>query len=102
MVAEPTAPQPDTLTMLGLLVGIPLLAIAIIAAIILGPQWSRAGRWRPGQPWREEPVWVGAGSAQVVAATLGQQESQESAAQVTDALATQRINEGLGGARGQW
>lgn len=69
-VAEPTAQAPDSLMMLGLLIGIPLLVIALVAAAVLGPQWSRAGRWRPGQPWRDDPVWLGAGDPQRVSEVI--------------------------------
>ena len=69
-VAEPTAESPNALLMLGLLIGIPLLVIALVAATVLGPQWSRAGRWRPGQPWRDEPVWLGAGDPQRISAVI--------------------------------
>ena len=35
---------------------IPLAVTLVVVGFVLGPGWSRAGRWRPGEPWRDEPV----------------------------------------------
>lgn len=115
-IAEPSAPEPDTLRVVSLLVGLPLLTILVVAAAILGPQWSRAGRWRPGQPWVDEPVWLGSGDPDRAAAVLtGETKSallsaQEAAAlssgdhtesgEVSTTAAAVRMQ--VGGARGQW
>lgn len=114
-IAEPTAPEQDSLRVIALLIGIPLLTIVVVAATILGPQWSRAGRWRPGQPWVDEPVWLGSGDPDRAAAVLTDDNSpallsaEEAAVALThggqvppagDTTAPTRIQ--LGGARGQW
>lgn len=105
-IAEPTAPEPDPLRILALLVGVPLLAILIVAAAVLGPQWSRAGRWRPGQPWVNDPVWLGSGDAESASAVLTAESTPALAASGAAELAS---TEGAvepqftpGGARGQW
>lgn len=113
-IAEPSAPQPDTLRIVALLVGLPLLTIVVVAAAILGPQWSRAGRWRPGQPWVEGPVWLGAGDPDAAAAVLTAENTPALVTANTDAAIESTQASGaddvkspaapiqLGGARGQW
>lgn len=46
---------------LAILIGVPLLVIGVIVAIVVGPRWGSAGRWRPGQPWPNAPLQIGAG-----------------------------------------
>lgn len=46
----------DPIGSIVLFVIIPAAAALIVVAFVLGPSWSRAGRWRPGEPWRDEPV----------------------------------------------
>jgi hypothetical protein len=46
-----------------LFVLVPVLIMLVIVSAVLGPKWSRAGRWRPGETWHEEPVWLGPGAA---------------------------------------
>jgi len=110
-VAEPTAEAPNILLMLGLLIGIPLLVVAIVASIVLGPQWSRAGRWRPGQPWRDEPVWLGAGDPQRVSEVISYgasslnvatTEGELTSAEKFEPEAEIRAPFVSGGARGRW
>jgi hypothetical protein len=50
----------DPLAMLAILVGVPALVILVIAAIVVGPRWGSAGRWRAGQPWPDAPLVFGA------------------------------------------
>lgn len=66
--------SPGTPALLALLIGIPLLVVALVSAIVLGPKWSRAGRWRPGQPWHNEPMWFGDGSPVDLGAVLAREE----------------------------
>lgn len=47
-----------------LFVIVPVLFMLVVVAAVLGPKWSRAGRWRPGETWHEEPVWLGPGDAE--------------------------------------
>lgn len=110
-VAEPTAEAPNTLLMLGLLIGIPLLVVAIVASIVLGPQWSRAGRWRPGQPWRDEPVWLGAGDPQrvsevisygAITLSVATAEGELTSVEEVEPEAEIRAPFVPGGARGRW
>jgi len=77
---------------LGVLIGIPVLVIVIVALAILGPHWSRAGRWRPGQPWRDEPLWLGGEDAP----------SSMPALPAEADTATGRVDMPMGGARGTW
>ncbi len=35
---------------------LPLAVVAVVVGFVLGPGWSRAGRWRPGEPWLDESV----------------------------------------------
>ena len=125
--ASDASQSPGLLALLALLVGIPLLVVALVSAIVLGPKWSRAGRWRPGQPWHNKPVWFGDGSPVDVDAVLAR-EVESGAAQAaipaagrTDSQAIGDIPAGgqsaeaispsepgnsattqLGGARGRW
>ncbi len=41
-------------------VGIPAVVLLILVAFILAPAWTRAGRYRPGEPWEHEPVLINA------------------------------------------
>ena len=90
--AELFAAEMSPVTQIGVLIGIPVLVVIIVALAILGPHWSRAGRWRPGQPWRDEPMWLGGDDAPGSALAL-----PASADIVTD-----RADIPLGGARGTW
>lgn len=110
-----------------LLVGVPLLVIGLVSLAVLGPEWGRAGRWRPGQPWLEKPMWFGGlgeavppGVETAAAAALALEAGpREAAAQVVAdggvpvpaegipvaELATEAEfdqSDDLGGARGQW
>lgn len=51
--------QYTTLQGILLLVGIPLLIIAVIALLTLVPSWTRAGRYRAGDDWNFAPFVVG-------------------------------------------
>lgn len=37
-------------------VGIPALVLLLIVLATLAPGWTRAGRYRPGEPWNYEPI----------------------------------------------
>jgi hypothetical protein len=38
-------------------VGIPALAYVVLAALVFGPGYARAPRYRPGRPWDHPAVW---------------------------------------------
>ncbi len=37
-------------------VGIPALVVFLLVLATLAPGWTRAGRYRPGEPWTYEPI----------------------------------------------
>lgn len=37
-------------------VGIPALVVLLLVLATLAPGWTRAGRYRPGEPWGYEPI----------------------------------------------
>ncbi len=53
----PEAPDPSPLQVLGLLVGLPLLVVAIVAVITKVNQMMRVSRGEPAQV--TDPMWVG-------------------------------------------
>lgn len=38
--------------------GIPALVVAFVLLATLAPGWTRAGRYRPGEPWNYEPILI--------------------------------------------
>ena len=117
--------SPGTPALLALLIGIPLLVVALVSAIVLGPKWSRAGRWRPGQPWHNEPMWFGDGSPVDLGAVLAREEEANAVGRAAiaagavghpaddgerpDVVEANRIDDAgdwatqnRGGARGRW
>ncbi len=36
--------------------GIPALVVFLLVLATLAPGWTRAGRYRPGEPWNYEPI----------------------------------------------
>ena len=90
--ADVVAVELSPVAELGVLIGIPVLVIAIVALAILGPHWSRAGRWRPGQPWRDAPMWLGGDDAP----------GSTPALTATAEVSAERVDMPLGGARGTW
>jgi hypothetical protein len=48
--------NPSGLQLLLLLVGIPAVVVLVIVLATLAPGWTRAGRYRPGEPWNYEPI----------------------------------------------
>jgi hypothetical protein len=38
-------------------VGIPVVAVLVVAALVYGRSAERAPRYRPGGPWQFNPVW---------------------------------------------
>ncbi len=51
-------PLPTTVTLL-LFVGIPLLVVAVVAALTLPQGKGKAVAYRPGRPWAHPIVWFG-------------------------------------------
>ena len=49
----------STLETLLLLVGVPLLIIAVITLAVLAPSLARGPRYRPGLSWWAQPEWFG-------------------------------------------
>lgn len=43
----------------GLYVATPVLAVALIAALVVLPGYLSAPRYRPGKPWQHDPLWFG-------------------------------------------
>ena len=84
-----------------LIIGVPLLVLSIIVGAVLGASWSRAGRWRPGEAWQDEPVWFGQPGAEVPA---GVEQVVGGDVERSAAPAPVQLPAGkhLGGARGQW
>lgn len=39
-------------------VGIPALVVFLFVLATLAPGWTRAGRYRPGEPWNYEPILI--------------------------------------------
>lgn len=50
--------EPTALQYLAILVGIPAVVVVVLALAILAPGWTRAGRYRPGEPWNYEPILI--------------------------------------------
>ena len=42
--------------MLLLVIGIPAVVVLVVVLATLAPGWTRAGRYRPGEPWNYEPI----------------------------------------------
>lgn len=49
-------PDSSTVELALVILGIPVVIIVVIALISLGPGWTRAGRYRPGDAWEHDPV----------------------------------------------
>ncbi|MFM2437492.1 MAG: hypothetical protein RLZ55_301 [Actinomycetota bacterium] len=84
----------STATTIALLVVVPLVAILIVVGIVLGPQWGRAGRWRPGESWSDEDEWFGPDAQRT---EVDQQSGQLAVGSGAALVAAE-----LGGARGRW
>lgn len=39
-------------------IGIPALVVLLLVLATLAPGWTRAGRYRPGEPWNYEPILI--------------------------------------------
>jgi hypothetical protein len=46
-----------------ILLGVPIIIIAVIALLSLAPTWTQTGRYNPGAGWFAEPLWLGAPEA---------------------------------------
>ena len=79
--------------------GIPLVIIAILAALTLRPaKGQKRLRYKPGQPWEHAPVWYEPHPDHTPAVGLG---AHDRHASIT--AAPQPVSGGpLGGARGTW
>lgn len=80
-------------------VGIPLAFITLVALIILAPGWTRAGSYRPGEPWPYEPIMInGSGGTDVTKALTA-----TSIGELGDAeLVTGQSPQATGGASAHW
>ena len=52
--------DPTFLQYVLIFVGIPAVVVVLIVLAIMGPGWTRAGGYRPGEPWDHEPVLINA------------------------------------------
>lgn len=77
-----------------LLIGIPVLVVVLVTVAVLGSQWGRAGRWRPGQPWLNQPMWFGRPGGEVPGGVVAIVTGSE--------VDTRTGGRPGGGARGQW
>lgn len=50
----------STLQAVLLLGGIPAVVVLIAVLGVMAPGWTRAGRYRPGEPWNYEPLVINA------------------------------------------
>ena len=83
-----------TVETLGLLVGIPVLIIAVISLLVYATNRPSGERYRPGVSWWAAPEWFnGPGSTEPAPAD----EQQETTAELEAAPI-----EGVGGARARW
>lgn len=48
----------STLQSVMFFVVVPLAVVAMLVLATLAPGWTRAGRYRPGEPWSYEPVLI--------------------------------------------
>jgi hypothetical protein len=64
VAADPTgassATSEDPLLTWVVLIGVPLIIIAVIVLLSLAPTWTQTGRYNPGAGWFAEPLWLGA------------------------------------------
>lgn len=122
LAAETAQQSPGILLLLVLIIGVPIALAVLITLIVLGPKWSRAGRWRPGQSWNNSPMWFGDGDPvavdKIIQGTSPQELSVSAAAGDADGSSiaeeslveeVQPVSDGqpstpliLGGARGRW
>ena len=82
MTQDPTAIQ-----FILIVIGIPIVIIAVVALLVLGPSWTRAGRYRPGDAWDHEPVVIGANGSKSAAAIESVQPAQLTGAAADAAVA---------------
>ena len=54
-----------------ILIGVPLIIIAVIALLSLAPTWTQTGRYNPGAGWFAEPLWLGRVESAVPAISAG-------------------------------
>jgi hypothetical protein len=50
-----------------ILIGVPLIFIAVIVLLSLAPTWTQTGRYNPGAGWFAEPLWLGGSESAVPA-----------------------------------
>jgi hypothetical protein len=66
------------------LLGVPLIIIAVIALLSLAPTWTQTGRYNPGAGWFAEPLWLGGAESSVPAITSGSAASNSTELAVKD------------------
>lgn len=66
------------------LIGVPLIIIAVIALLSLAPTWTQTGRYNPGAGWFAEPLWLGAPESAAPALPAGSAASKSTELAVKD------------------
>lgn len=84
-----------------LLIGVPLLVVTGVALLILGPRWSRAGRWRPGENWDHGPVYFADQAIEPPSLTGEVKAATPSTAALELPADSSQVPQ-VGGARGEW
>lgn len=77
-------------------VGIPAAVIVILMLAILAPGWTRAGRYRPGEPWNYEPILINA----AISGPVNQAETETVVGEIGDG--SDAAPAGEGGASARW
>ena len=78
---------------------IPGAFVLLVALLILGPSWTRAGRYRPGESWDYEPVVInGSVGDDVMTAVTATPLAELGSAEVADLEARAKV----GGASVRW
>jgi hypothetical protein len=62
-----SATSGDQLLTWVILIGVPVIVVAVIALLSLAPTWTQTGRYNPGAGWFAEPLWLGGPDSDVPA-----------------------------------
>jgi hypothetical protein len=67
-----------------ILIGVPLIFIAVIVLLSLAPTWTQTGRYNPGAGWFAEPLWLGGSESAVPAISAASTASNSTELAVKD------------------